>query len=285
MQTRHTIAETRAQVRAWQQAGETVAFVPTMGNLHEGHITLVREARRVAQRVVASVFVNPLQFGPNEDFDKYPRTLAEDSAKLAAAGCDLLFAPPVDEMYPQGQAAQTRVHVPQLGEALCGASRPGHFDGVSTVVTKLFHIVPADVALFGQKDFQQLAIIRRMVADLCFPVRVVGVPTVREPSGLAMSSRNGYLTADQKATAAVVYRTLCATRDAIAGGRRDWAALQAEAAQVISAAGLVVDYFDIRDADDLKAPRDDSDQLVIAVAAKLGNTRLIDNTTVDIGNP
>jgi pantoate--beta-alanine ligase len=285
MQTRHTIAETRAQVRAWQQAGETVAFVPTMGNLHEGHITLVREARRVAQRVVASVFVNPLQFGPNEDFDKYPRTLAEDSAKLADAGCDLLFAPPVDEMYPHGQAAQTRVHVPQLGEALCGASRPGHFDGVSTVVTKLFHIVPADVALFGQKDFQQLAIIRRMVADLCFPVRVVGVPTVREPSGLAMSSRNGYLTADQKATAAVLYRTLCATRDAIAGGRRDWAALQAEAAQVISAAGLVVDYFDIRDADDLKAPRDDSDQLVIAVAAKLGNTRLIDNTTVDIGNP
>lgn len=285
MQTRHTIAETRAQVRAWQQAGETVAFVPTMGNLHEGHITLVHEARRVAQRVVASVFVNPLQFGPNEDFDKYPRTLAEDSAKLAAAGCDLLFAPPVDEMYPHGQAAQTRVHVPQLGEALCGASRPGHFDGVSTVVTKLFHIVPADVALFGQKDFQQLAIIRRMVADLCFPVRIVGVPTVREPSGLAMSSRNGYLTADQKATAAVLYRTLCATRDAIAGGRRDWTTLQAEAAQAISAAGLVVDYFDIRDADDLKPPREDSDQLVIAVAAKLGNTRLIDNTTVDIGNP
>ncbi|MFP5440261.1 MAG: pantoate--beta-alanine ligase [Gammaproteobacteria bacterium] len=283
MQTLHTIAEVRARVRAWQQAGDTVAFVPTMGNLHDGHITLVREGRKLAQRVVASVFVNPTQFGPNEDFDKYPRTLKEDSGKLAAAGCDVLFAPSVDEMYPNGKT-QTVVHVPGLGEALCGRSRPGHFDGVSTVVSKLFHIVPADVALFGEKDFQQLAIIRRMAADLCFPVRIVGVPTVREPSGLAMSSRNGYLTAEQKATAAVIYRSLVAARDAILGGRRDYPAVAAEATRNIEGAGLVIDYIEVRNGHDLSPARPGDDYLVIAAAAKLGSTRLIDNVAFFLGN-
>lgn len=282
MNTVHTIAEVRAQVRAWQLAGETVAFVPTMGNLHDGHITLVREGRKHAQRTVCSIFVNPTQFGPNEDFDKYPRTLAEDSAKLSAAGCDLLFAPSVDEMYPNGKT-QTVVHVPGLGDALCGKSRPGHFDGVSTVVSKLFHIVPSDIALFGEKDFQQLAIIRRMAADLCFPVRIIGVPTVREPSGLAMSSRNGYLTAEQKQTAAVLYRTLCRTRESILTGRRDYPALATEAAREIDAAGLVTDYFEIRDGYGLTPAGPGHDYLVVAVAAKLGSTRLIDNVSFFLG--
>ncbi len=283
MKTLHTIAEVRAQVRAWQRAGETVAFVPTMGNLHEGHITLVTEGRKHAQRVVASVFVNPTQFGPNEDFDKYPRTLQADSEKLTAAGCDALFAPSVDEMYPRGKT-QTVVHVPGLGDALCGRSRPGHFDGVSSVVSKLFHIVPADIALFGEKDFQQLAIIRRMAADLDFPVRIIGVPTVREPSGLAMSSRNGYLTPEQKATAAVIYRALSAARDAVLAGRRDFLAVSAEASATISAAGLVIDYIEIRDGRDLTPAEASDDYLVIAAAARLGHTRLIDNIAFLLGN-
>ncbi|MFP5382586.1 MAG: pantoate--beta-alanine ligase [Gammaproteobacteria bacterium] len=284
MQTLHTIAETRAQVRAWQNAGETVAFVPTMGNLHAGHITLVHEGRKAAQRVVASIFVNPTQFGPNEDFDKYPRTLAADTERLVAAGCDLLFAPSVDEMYPHGKT-QTVVHVPGLGDALCGKSRPGHFDGVSTVVSKLFHIVPADVALFGEKDFQQLAVIRRMASDLAFPVRIIGVPTVREANGLAMSSRNGYLTPAQKETAAVIYQSLRAARDAILGGARDFVAVAGEAAGAIRAAGLEIDYVDIRNGHTLAAADANDDYLVIAAATRLGGTRLIDNIAFSIGKP
>lgn len=287
MKTIHTITDVRAQVRAWQQAGETVAFVPTMGNLHEGHITLVREGQKLAQRTVVSIFVNPTQFGPNEDFDKYPRTLAADSEKLTAAGCDLLFAPAVADMYPHGQT-QTVVHVPGLGDALCGRARPGHFDGVATVVGKLFNIVPADIALFGEKDFQQLAIIRRMAADLCFPVRIIGVPTVREASGLAMSSRNGFLTAEQRQTAALIYRSLCAARDAILGGRRDYAAIAAEGSATIGAAGLVVDYFDIRDGHTLAPAGPGTQNLVAAAAARLGTApggvRLIDNIPFSLGN-
>lgn len=282
MQTAHTIAAVRAQVHAWRQAGDNIAFVPTMGNLHAGHIALVREGRQVAQRVVASVFVNPTQFGPNEDFDKYPRTLANDSTQLAGAGCELLFAPSVDEMYPHGKT-QTVVHVPRLGDALCGRSRPGHFDGVSTVVSKLFHIVQPDIALFGQKDFQQLAVIRRMTADLAFPIRIVGVPTVREANGLAMSSRNGFLGAEQRQTAAVIYRALCTARDAILAGRRDYNAIAAEAAQTINAAGLVVDYFELRDGHELTPATPASDYLLIATAARLGTTRLIDNIAFSLG--
>ncbi|MFZ5699312.1 MAG: pantoate--beta-alanine ligase [Pseudomonadota bacterium] len=282
MQTVHTIAAVRAQVHAWRQAGDNIAFVPTMGNLHAGHIALVHEGRQVAQRVVASIFVNPTQFGPNEDFDKYPRTLANDSAQLVAAGCDLLFAPSVDEMYPHGKT-QTIVHVPGLGDALCGRSRPGHFDGVSTVVSKLFHIVQPDIALFGQKDFQQLAIIRRMTADLAFPIRILGIPTVREPGGLALSSRNGFLDAKQRETATVIYQALCATRDAILAGRRDYDTLAAEAARTINAAGLTVDYCELRDGHDLMPATPASNYLLIAAAAHLGTTRLIDNIAFSLG--
>lgn len=285
MQTLHTIPETRERVRTWQAAGETVAFVPTMGNLHEGHIALVREARRHAARVVASIFVNPTQFGANEDFDRYPRTLPQDSGRLQEAGCDLLFAPDVAQMYPNGRESLTTVHVPRLGDALCGAFRPGHFDGVSTVVSKLLHIVPADLALFGEKDFQQLAVIRRMVEDLDIPTRIVGVPTVRESNGLAMSSRNGFLMPEQRETAAVIYRSLCAARDAVLSGSRDFSRACTEAAKAIGKAGLQVDYVEIRNARTLEPASASDDSLVIAVAARLGATRLIDNIPFFIGKP
>ncbi len=211
MQTVHTIAELRAQVAVWKRAGERVAFVPTMGNLHRGHIHLVERARAWASRIVASIFVNPLQFGPNEDFAAYPRTLAEDSRQLAAVGLDLLFAPGVAEVYPRPLEAMTHVTVPELPAVLCGASRPTHFLGVTTVVTKLFNMAQPDVAVFGEKDWQQLVIIRRMAADLDMPVEIVGVPTVREADGLAMSSRNGYLSPEQRAVAPTLYATLQAT--------------------------------------------------------------------------
>lgn len=282
MKTLHTLAELRTQVAAWRQAGDTIAFVPTMGNLHDGHITLLREGRKLAPRVIVSVFVNPTQFGPNEDFGRYPRTLAADSEKLAAASCDLLFAPTVEEMYPHGNI-QTVVHVPDLGDTLCGASRPGHFDGVSTVVTKLFNMVQPDLALFGEKDFQQLAVIRRMTADLAFPIRLVGVATVREASGLAMSSRNSFLTAEERSRAAVIYQSLCAARDDILAGRRDYPAIATSNVGKISAAGLVIDYFDIRDSSTLEAAQPATDSLVIVVAARLGTTRLIDNLPIYLG--
>lgn len=280
MQTLHRIADLRQQVRHWRRAGLRIGFVPTMGNLHAGHISLVTEARRHADKIVASVFVNPTQFGPSEDFDAYPRTLAADQAQLAAAGCDLLFAPSVDEMYPDHN--RTWVDVDTLGDTLCGRSRPGHFRGVTTVVSKLFHIVEPDIACFGEKDFQQLTIIRRMVRDLFLPITVIGVPTAREPDGLAMSSRNSLLTAAEKQQASAMYATLCATRDAILAGQRDYPALVEQARTRLQRAGLRIDYFDINAADTLAAANRQDRQLVIAAAVKMGQTRLIDNVTLSI---
>ena len=232
--------------------------------------------------VVASIFVNPLQFGPNEDLDNYPRTLAADQEKLFDAGCHLLFAPSVEEMYPHGQANQTIVRVPGVSEGLCGGSRPGHFDGVSTVVSKLFNMVLPDLAVFGQKDFQQLAVIRTMVRDLNMPVQILSEPTVRADDGLALSSRNGYLSADERATAPVLYRTLNQLRDALQGGRRDLPALIDEGLDALRNAGLRPDYLDIRNAIDLQPVTDASSELVILAAAYLGKTRLIDNLLVDL---
>lgn len=280
MKTVHTIAETRQQVRDWRQAGLTIGFVPTMGNLHAGHISLVDEARRHADKVVASIFVNPTQFGPSEDFDSYPRTLDADSEKLAAAGCDLLFAPSVDEMYPEKN--RTWVDVDDLGDHLCGASRPGHFRGVSTVVSKLFNIVLPDIACFGEKDFQQLAIIRRMVQDLFFPVRIIGVATAREANGLAMSSRNGYLSAAQKDQAGALYATLQALKARIEAGERDYPALVQAGTDQLTQAGFVVDYLSINHAGTLAPATSPDSHLLIAVAAKLGSTRLIDNVSLSI---
>lgn len=277
MQTVHTIAELRARVAAWKRAGERVAFVPTMGNLHRGHLHLVERARELAPRTVASIFVNPTQFGPNEDFAGYPRTLEDDSRQLAAVGLDLLFAPRVAEMYPRPLDEMTRVTVPELSGILCGASRPIHFRGVATVVSKLFNMAQPDVALFGEKDWQQLMVIRRLVADLDFPVEIVGVPTVREADGLAMSSRNGYLTAEERAIAPTLYATLVASAERLRAGERDYARLANEAEMRLAAVGFRPDYFEVRRADDLQPPATGDADLRILAAAWLGRARLIDN--------
>ncbi len=280
MQTVHTVAELRAQVAAWKRAGERVAFVPTMGNLHRGHIHLVERAREQAPRTVASIFVNPTQFGPNEDFAGYPRTLAEDARQLEAAGLDVLFAPAVAEMYPRPLEEMTAVTVPELSGILCGASRPTHFRGVATVVGKLFNMVQPDAALFGEKDWQQLMVIRRLVEDLNFPVEIIGVPTVRETDGLAMSSRNRYLTPQERAIAPALYATLSASAQRLRAGERDYQRLADEAKTALAAAGFRPDYFEIRRAGDLKPPSGEDTHLRILAAAWLGKARLIDNLAV-----
>ncbi|TVP14358.1 pantoate--beta-alanine ligase [Shewanella sp. KCT] len=280
MYTTQDIAAIRAQVRQWKQAGETVAFVPTMGNLHQGHITLVTEALKRADHVVVSIFVNPMQFGQNEDLDAYPRTLAADQAALEAAGAELLFTPTPAIIYPKGMDKQTFVEVPGLSEELCGASRPGHFRGVTTIVCKLFNIVQPDVALFGKKDFQQLMVIKAMVEDLSLPIEIIGVDTIRESSGLAMSSRNGYLSEAQKQQAAQLKRTLDEMAEAIAQGQAIPNVVQ-HAQEQLHQAGFKPDYLSVRNAADLREVQDDDKQLVILAAAFMGSTRLIDNLSFE----
>ncbi|WP_060509327.1 pantoate--beta-alanine ligase [Pseudomonas sp. NBRC 111124] len=277
MNTVKTIRELRAAVARARSEGKRIGFVPTMGNLHSGHAALVTKAAQRADFVVASIFVNPLQFGANEDLDKYPRTLAADQQRLFDAGCHLLFAPTVEEMYPDGMAVQTRVSVPNLSEGLCGASRPGHFEGVATVVSKLFNMVQPDLAVFGEKDYQQLAVIRAMVRDLNMPIQIIGEPTVRAEDGLALSSRNGYLTTEQRSTAPVVYRTLKQIGEALGRGQVDFAALIEQGKANLIAAGLRPDYLEVRHAVNLRPASFGDRDLVILVAAYLGNTRLIDN--------
>jgi len=277
MDTVTTIAAVRERVRQWQREGQRVAFVPTMGNLHAGHISLIEEARRRGDRFVASLFVNPMQFGPNEDFAHYPRTPHQDSTMLAEAGCSLLFMPDVAEIYPSGAEHSTQVAVPELSKILCGAFRPGHFEGVATVVAKLFNIVTPDIAVFGEKDYQQLTIIRRMTADLCLPVEIVGAPTVREPDGLAMSSRNQYLTARERKVAPRLHQSLAHAIERLQAGERDFADLEREGLQTLTGAGLRPDYFSIRDAVDLREPQAHSRAWVVLTAARLGKARLIDN--------
>jgi pantoate--beta-alanine ligase len=279
MRTERSVAAVREQVRAWRARGESVALVPTMGNLHAGHLSLLSTARSRAARVAASIFVNPLQFGPGEDFARYPRTLAEDERLLAGHGCDLLFAPDDAEMYPHGEQA-TRVQVRGLSETLCGQFRPGHFEGVATVVAKLFGILTPDIAVFGEKDYQQLLVIRRMVADLAMPVEIVGAPTVRADDGLALSSRNQYLTPAERAQAAMIHQALTEAVAAISAGAPDYAALEAAGTQRLTRGGFRVDYFAIRDAGNLSAPRAGVAELVVLAAAWLGRSRLIDNLRV-----
>ncbi|QDH67640.1 MULTISPECIES: pantoate--beta-alanine ligase [Pseudomonas] len=277
MNTVKTVRELRAAVAHARKAGKRIGFVPTMGNLHSGHASLVSKAVQQADFVVASIFVNPLQFGAGEDLDKYPRTLAADQEKLLQAGCNLLFAPTVEEMYPGGMTGQTRVSVPQLSEGLCGASRPGHFEGVATVVSKLFNMVQPDMAVFGQKDYQQLAVIRAMVHDLNMPIQIIGEPTVRADDGLALSSRNGFLSEEQRAIAPVLYRSLSQIAAAIKSGDHDFARLRAEQVRQIEAAGLRLDYLEVRQGVHLRAATAEDRDIVILVAAFLGTTRLIDN--------
>lgn len=279
MLTVHKATELRECVRRWRRNGERIALVPTMGNLHAGHMQLVEAAHAHAPRVAVSIFVNPLQFGPNEDYQSYPRTLAADQARLQAAKADLLFAPSVEEMYPGGREQLTRVEVPELSAVVEGAFRPGHFAGVATVVLKLFNLLQPDVALFGEKDYQQLLVVRRMTLDLSLPVEIAGVPTVREPDGLAMSSRNQYLTPDERRLAPLLYRTLGETAAALRSGRRDFQQLEAEAVSKL-AAHMRPDYVAIRDARTLTVPQAHTPALIVLAAAWLGKARLIDNLQV-----
>jgi pantoate--beta-alanine ligase len=270
-----TVAGLRAAVAVWRAAGERIGLVPTMGALHEGHLTLVRAASATCRRTVVSIFVNPTQFGPNADFDHYPRDLAGDVAKLAAVGVDLVFAPDVAEMYPQGFA--TTVTVAGLTEGLCGPHRPGHFAGVATVVSKLLIQAAADAAFFGEKDFQQLQVVRRLARDLDIPVEIVGVPTVREPDGLAMSSRNAYLSADQRARAATIYRVLTNAARALNSGAAATDVI-AQGMSALAEAGFdPIDYIEVVDAETLKPIPRKGGNTRIAIAAWLGRTRLIDN--------
>lgn len=263
-------------------ANGTLGFVPTMGNLHAGHLSLVARARADHDLVVVSIFVNPLQFGANEDLDAYPRTLDADSAALIDAGCDVLFLPSAEELYGDDMLKSTRVQVPELGADYCGASRPGHFDGVTTVVAKLFNIVQPDAAYFGLKDYQQFSIIRKMVSDLAMPVALHGVDTVREASGLALSSRNGYLTPEQKSLAPLLYQTIKSIAEAIAAGEQDFKRLTQAGKQQLQEAGFQLDYLAIANAASLRTATKEDSHLVILVAAYLGSTRLIDNLRIFI---
>jgi pantoate--beta-alanine ligase len=284
MRTYNSNAQLQKALRAERSKGLSVAFVPTMGNLHEGHLHLVRRARELCDVVVVSIFVNPMQFGANEDLDAYPRTLVADKEKLFAEGVNMIYAPTVTEVYPDGMDVQTQVQVPELSNTLCGANRPGHFTGVATVVSKLFNIVQPDVAVFGEKDFQQLSIIRKMVHDLCLPIEIVGVATARAEDGLALSSRNGFLTAEQRKLAPLLNETLVECREAIACGFDNFRELEAHAKLKLIQGGFEPDYFEIRDARTLREVTDNTEVLAILAAAKLGTPRLIDNVRLNL-NP
>ncbi len=275
MQIINSVNELREFIKAWRVSGETIAFVPTMGNLHAGHLQLVTQAKAVADRVVVSIFVNPTQFGIGEDFESYPRTEKEDQEKLVSADVDVLFLPSVDDIYTSD--ARTTVTVTDVSDWYCGAYRPGHFVGVATVVCKLFNIVQPQIALFGLKDFQQLTIIRIMVRDLNIPVEIMGVDTVREANGLAMSSRNTYLTAYEMQVASELYRVLCVTRDAILSGVSRYAELEEYALLALQQLGFKPDYLSVCRSIDLKKATLEDHDLVLLVAARLGKTRLIDN--------
>lgn len=283
MQEIETVERLRTAVKQWRAEGESIALVPTMGNLHRGHLLLVEKAGQMADRVVVSIFVNPTQFGPGEDFESYPRTLDEDRQKLREQGyTDLLFCPSTDQLYPSGSRAAAWVEVPDLSEKLCGRYRPGHFRGVATVVCKLFNLVQPDVAVFGEKDFQQLMVIRRMTADLHFPVRIEGVPTVREEDGLALSSRNLYLTPDERKRAATLYRSLVQAECALQAGNEDFRQVEGEQLEGLRKIGFRPDYFSICRIEDLEPAGGEDKNLVILTAAWLGKTRLIDSLRVNL---
>jgi pantoate--beta-alanine ligase len=276
METLSTIGEVRRRVGEWRSQGLRVGFVPTMGNLHQGHLNLVERLASEADRIIVSIFVNPTQFGANEDFSGYPRTLEADLAKLAPLGVAAVFCPNVAEMYPDGPTLRTRVEVPALSDSLCGAARPGHFAGVATVVSKLFNIVQADIAAFGKKDYQQLRVIEQMVRDLDIPTRILPVDTAREADGLAMSSRNGYLSAGERARAPLLQQTLRKAATRLRNGEpRD--VVEAWGRATLDASGFRTDYFELRRQADLSVPTEGDRALVLLAAAWLGKARLLDN--------
>lgn len=280
MRTARTIASLRAVTAAWRQGGERIALVPTMGNLHHGHLSLVELAKQHADRVIVSVFVNPTQFSPGEDYATYPRTLDNDRRRLGRVGAELLFTPTVEEIYPGGTESTTVVAVPGLSTILCGEFRPGHFDGVTSVVARLLGIALPDVAVFGQKDYQQLVIIRRMVADLHLPVEIIAGPTCRDADGVALSSRNQYLSAEDRARAPAIHAALQACAARLRQLPLDIDAAEAAGRAVLEAADMQPDYFTVRRGGDLGVPKADTSQLVVLTAVRLGRARLIDNVLV-----
>lgn len=282
MQITNSKVELQEQIREWRHQDEHIALVPTLGNLHAGHISLVEQARRHAERVVVSVYVNPTQFGEDEDFEDYPRTLERDTRRLRQIGADVLFVPDDATVYPFGHDCATVVAVPGLTENFCGALRPGHFDGVTTVVARLFALVQPDVALFGQKDYQQQLVIRYMAEDLGLPIRIISAETVREDDGLAMSSRNQYLADEERAIAPQLYAALSKIGAALQSGERDFEKLEQSAIKRLEKAGFKIDYVAIRRAQNLAIPDRDCDELVVLAAAHVGDARLIDNVVVTI---
>ncbi len=276
-----TIKQVRTLVAEAKQAGKKVALVPTMGNLHDGHLALIDEAKKNADFIVCSVFVNPTQFGPNEDFEKYPRTGLQDQQKLTFKSVAIFFAPPEYEIYPFGRT-QTTVDVPHITKTLCGATRPGHFTGVTTVVAKLFNIVQPDVAVFGEKDYQQLVVIKRMVRELFYPIEILNVPTVREADGLAMSSRNSFLDKAERTLAPQLYATLSSVKYKMLAGERDFVKLAADAQKRLDDKGFATDYFEIRDAETLERCSENTSHIVLLGAVMIGKTRLIDNITLTL---
>ena len=282
MLTASTLPQLRELISQWKHKGDRIGFVPTMGNLHAGHLALVDLARQLADRVVVSIFVNPAQFGPNEDFERYPRTLEDDRESLVRRDVDLLYNPSVETMYGDGGDG-IMVHVPaELNDMLCGLSRPGHFDGVATVVAKLFNQVEPDLAVFGEKDFQQLVVIRRLAKDLAFPVEIIGHRTMRESDGLAMSSRNSYLTSDERAVAPQLQQALQLLVEEVKALPQDTERLLEELNQQLTASGFMVEYLEIRRQADLRISGPDDKRLVALVAARLGQTRLIDNLLFEL---
>ncbi|RLA24799.1 MAG: pantoate--beta-alanine ligase [Gammaproteobacteria bacterium] len=282
MQITETSESLREQLADWRQSGEHIALVPTMGNLHDGHLSLVEIARQHAERVVVSIFVNPMQFGDGEDFAAYPKTLELDKRRLKRANVDLLFVPNLETMYPFGIDNATSVTVPVLTDELCGSFRPGHFDGVTSVVSRLFSLVQPDVAIFGEKDFQQLMVIRRLVKDLSLPVEIIAGATRREDDELALSSRNQYLTEEERAIAPQLYATLKKIGEGLQSGKRNYTKMEQQAMNDLEALGFKPDYVSIRRAENLGEPDRDTDELVVLVAAHLGKSRLIDNLVVHI---
>ena len=283
MQIVESILSLRGQIKTWRADHRTIAFVPTMGNLHDGHISLVKKAQTLADKVVVSIFVNPLQFDDKQDLANYPRTLQADIEKLTQVGCNLLFTPDNEVMYPQGKDFHTFIHVPGMDDKLCGLERPGHFDGVATVVTKFFNIVQADVAVFGEKDYQQLLLIRKLVADLNLPIKIVGAATVREDNGLAMSSRNQHLNETLKQQAAALYSNLLELKRQLESGNQDYSALLSQAHTQLTASGFTLDYIDIRRAEDLQLANPEEDkELRLLAAGRVGSVRLIDNIACNL---
>ena len=277
-----TKEELQEHLTDWRSHSDHIAVVPTMGNLHAGHVSLVDLAKEHAERVIVTVFVNPTQFGDGEDFEEYPRTLERDTLRLKKPAADMIFAPDVETMYPFGIENSTVVSVPGLTENFCGASRPGHFDGVTSVVARFFAMIQPDTAVFGQKDYQQQLVIRHMSEDLGLPINIITAETVREDDGLAMSSRNQYLNDDERKTAPILYQTLLDAGDELQSGKRDFADIEKRSLQILKTAGFDVDYFAVRRAQNLQVPDRDCDEIVVLAAARLGNARLIDNVVVTI---